>query len=472
MRFTLLGFFRESYSKSCEGKTLVEINREACEIWKKMPAKEQWPYILQAQKVDKAYSKLLHKEEIRLSQEEDDEVDSGKVTKGPNQDRPARPEGVIIVEDSEADKGKGPLVVLEEEELAPLNFELPPSLQEEEFKYDFERQVPEKGPEDSPKPYADPYMGLNAFVAARLSQRTKDRMAAEGGKYMPNVVCTLRFPTSSGSSCPSDPKTTIFPVPISDEKAEEDYLDEEGSISGSKRFSADAKKKMIKGLVKMMPDEFKDSHKSLQEAYVGPIMGAMAESLVRLDQLAKKVRADKKENKRSCHGSASLSLNKKTEQCRVYLQRLLEKDSEIEMLKKQGEENVSKQVEEDVARRMEEARASIRVKLTQEFQSQLDAKTSEVGEARVKIAELESKRKLHERQGSQCLGASRLCYSLLLLAKRLEYTDERLTRDSCGMSPLPPFTDSEEDDDNDDDDDDDDDDGDDEDKDKEEQVDK
>ncbi|KAL2896523.1 High mobility group B protein 7 [Bienertia sinuspersici] len=32
-------FFMESYSKSCEGKTLVEINREACEIWKKMPAK-------------------------------------------------------------------------------------------------------------------------------------------------------------------------------------------------------------------------------------------------------------------------------------------------------------------------------------------------------------------------------------------------------------------------------------------------
>ncbi|CAO2825781.1 unnamed protein product [Amaranthus hypochondriacus] len=74
-------FFMESYSNSCKsGRSSIEVNREAVEEWKKMSTKERWPYILQAQKVDKAYMNILRQEEIQLSQEGDDGADSAKGT--------------------------------------------------------------------------------------------------------------------------------------------------------------------------------------------------------------------------------------------------------------------------------------------------------------------------------------------------------------------------------------------------------
>ncbi|KAK9699961.1 hypothetical protein RND81_08G207100 [Saponaria officinalis] len=74
-------FFMESYGKICETRDLVEINNEAFQKWKNMSQKEQWPYILQAQKVEKAYVKALHQEINEMSQEEDDEADSATVGK-------------------------------------------------------------------------------------------------------------------------------------------------------------------------------------------------------------------------------------------------------------------------------------------------------------------------------------------------------------------------------------------------------
>ncbi|KNA18205.1 hypothetical protein SOVF_072960 [Spinacia oleracea] len=74
-------YFVESYSKSFKGRDLIEISREACEKWKKMSTTERWPYIAEARKVENAYLKLIHEEEIQsLSQEGDDEADSAKCT--------------------------------------------------------------------------------------------------------------------------------------------------------------------------------------------------------------------------------------------------------------------------------------------------------------------------------------------------------------------------------------------------------
>ncbi|KAL9231475.1 hypothetical protein vseg_006701 [Gypsophila vaccaria] len=74
-------FFLESYAKTCDARDLVQINNEAFQKWKNMPRKEQWPYILQAQKVEKDYLRAIHQEINELSQEEDDEADSAAVGK-------------------------------------------------------------------------------------------------------------------------------------------------------------------------------------------------------------------------------------------------------------------------------------------------------------------------------------------------------------------------------------------------------
>ncbi|XP_074310279.1 high mobility group B protein 7 [Silene latifolia] len=74
-------FFMESYAETCKAHDLVEINREAFEKWKNMSTKEQWPFILHAQKVENVYLKLLHQEMNEMSQEEDDEADSALVGK-------------------------------------------------------------------------------------------------------------------------------------------------------------------------------------------------------------------------------------------------------------------------------------------------------------------------------------------------------------------------------------------------------
>lgn len=74
-------FFMESYTKTCDGGDMIEVDREAFEKWKTMTTKEQWPYILQAEKVEKAYMEALNQEVEQMSQEDDDEADSAMVTK-------------------------------------------------------------------------------------------------------------------------------------------------------------------------------------------------------------------------------------------------------------------------------------------------------------------------------------------------------------------------------------------------------
>ncbi|KAL2944734.1 Protein FAR1-RELATED SEQUENCE 6 [Bienertia sinuspersici] len=140
------------------------------------------------------------------------------------------------------------------------------------------------------------------------------------------------------------------------------------------------------------------------------------DSLIRLDALAKKVRADKKENKRCVRlaGMAheyvaqqteliiverqhaldelSIKLNERTEQYRTSLKTILEKEaiiSSLEQEKKGLEESSSKRVEEEVAKRMEQARISIRAEVAQEFQAQLDTSHSQLQHANTRISELE-----------------------------------------------------------------------------------
>ncbi|KMT18895.1 hypothetical protein BVRB_2g029960 [Beta vulgaris subsp. vulgaris] len=69
-------FFMETYSETCKDRALIEINRETVEKWKKMTSEEKLPYVIKARKVDEAYSRVLHQEEIKLSQEGDDEAES------------------------------------------------------------------------------------------------------------------------------------------------------------------------------------------------------------------------------------------------------------------------------------------------------------------------------------------------------------------------------------------------------------
>ncbi|KAJ8442659.1 hypothetical protein Cgig2_003703 [Carnegiea gigantea] len=61
-------FFLESYMKSRNDEDLVEVNREAFDKWKKMSDKEQWPYIQQAEKVERAYMKVIREEVNHMSQ--------------------------------------------------------------------------------------------------------------------------------------------------------------------------------------------------------------------------------------------------------------------------------------------------------------------------------------------------------------------------------------------------------------------
>ncbi|KAL2897544.1 Cilia- and flagella-associated protein 44 [Bienertia sinuspersici] len=113
----------------------------------------------------------------------------------------------------------------------------------------------------------------------------------------------------------------------------------------------------------------------------------------RQDALAKKVRADKKENKR-CIRLAGMAHDLKT---------ILENNAIITTLEKEKEEGYAKQVEEEVAKRMEQARASIRAEVSQDFQAQLATSSSQLQQANTRISELEE-----EGKNCECLGTGRI----------------------------------------------------------------
>ncbi|KAI3458442.1 hypothetical protein Pfo_015105 [Paulownia fortunei] len=73
-------FFMEEFIKTCKDGNEVEIDKKGFETWKTMSKEERLPFLLQADKVNSAYVKLLHKEESEM-QWVDDEADSAEVGK-------------------------------------------------------------------------------------------------------------------------------------------------------------------------------------------------------------------------------------------------------------------------------------------------------------------------------------------------------------------------------------------------------
>ncbi|KAK4277749.1 hypothetical protein QN277_015698 [Acacia crassicarpa] len=72
--------FIESFVKTSNGGTMIEINTKGFETWKNMSKEERQPYVLQAEKLESAYQKILDKEVNDMIQV-DDEADSAMVGK-------------------------------------------------------------------------------------------------------------------------------------------------------------------------------------------------------------------------------------------------------------------------------------------------------------------------------------------------------------------------------------------------------
>ncbi|XP_010921117.1 high mobility group B protein 2 isoform X2 [Elaeis guineensis] len=72
--------FMESFREKCKDQTLLEINRIGFDTWKNMSPDERRQYIIQAEKVNIAYQKILLKESENMSKV-DDEADSAMVGK-------------------------------------------------------------------------------------------------------------------------------------------------------------------------------------------------------------------------------------------------------------------------------------------------------------------------------------------------------------------------------------------------------
>ncbi|KAL0341219.1 UNVERIFIED_CONTAM: hypothetical protein Sradi_4638700 [Sesamum radiatum] len=73
-------FFMEEFIKTCKDGNEIEIDKKGCETWKNMSKEERRPFVLEADKLNSAYVKLLLKEESEM-QWVDDEADSGDVGK-------------------------------------------------------------------------------------------------------------------------------------------------------------------------------------------------------------------------------------------------------------------------------------------------------------------------------------------------------------------------------------------------------
>ncbi|KAI9110679.1 hypothetical protein K1719_018117 [Acacia pycnantha] len=72
--------FMESFVKTSNGGTMIEINTKGFETWKNMSKEERQPFVLQAEKLESAYQKTLDKEVNDMIQV-DDEADSAMVGK-------------------------------------------------------------------------------------------------------------------------------------------------------------------------------------------------------------------------------------------------------------------------------------------------------------------------------------------------------------------------------------------------------
>ncbi|KAL7107513.1 hypothetical protein ACP275_06G059200 [Erythranthe tilingii] len=70
-------FFMEEFTKTCKDENELEIDKKGFETWKNMSVEERQPFVVQADKVNSAYEKLLHKEEQEI-QWIDDEADSAE----------------------------------------------------------------------------------------------------------------------------------------------------------------------------------------------------------------------------------------------------------------------------------------------------------------------------------------------------------------------------------------------------------
>ncbi|PIN20484.1 HMG box-containing protein [Handroanthus impetiginosus] len=72
--------FMDEFVKTCTDGNEIEIDKKGCEKWKNMSREERQPFVLQADKLNSAYVKLLLEEENEI-QRVDDEADSAEVGK-------------------------------------------------------------------------------------------------------------------------------------------------------------------------------------------------------------------------------------------------------------------------------------------------------------------------------------------------------------------------------------------------------
>ncbi|XP_042482894.1 high mobility group B protein 7-like isoform X3 [Macadamia integrifolia] len=69
-------FFMESFRKTHELEDWLAVDRKGFETWKNMTTEERSPFVLQSEKVNSAYEKVLLKEVEELELQVDDESDS------------------------------------------------------------------------------------------------------------------------------------------------------------------------------------------------------------------------------------------------------------------------------------------------------------------------------------------------------------------------------------------------------------
>ncbi|XAR66016.1 hypothetical protein NMG60_11012054 [Bertholletia excelsa] len=71
-------FFMESFGRTCKDRNQIEVDRKGFEMWRNMSNQERQPYVLQAEKVNSAYTKALLLEARNMTWV-DDEADSAEV---------------------------------------------------------------------------------------------------------------------------------------------------------------------------------------------------------------------------------------------------------------------------------------------------------------------------------------------------------------------------------------------------------
>ena len=135
-------------------------------------------------------------------------------------------------------------------------------------------------PNYEPTPPDTDFMeGLKKKLDGNLSSAIMAGARASGGKYYPNVVCTMRSSSDSAFSSPRDPKAIVFPVRVGEESSSRgSFLNEEEDVPPtSRKYDASYKKTLTREMLKCGEDEYKESLRGLSRGHFQPIFNNLAE---------------------------------------------------------------------------------------------------------------------------------------------------------------------------------------------------